>query len=118
MVARTMLKALEGHDLRASAPSWDGKWLSTLLRASGLPRHSLRLRGTDAARHEIARSILSATWTDGALDREVDALLERVATSVTVGVVAHRALADARDEHRRWVAVRDAALDRLGSAPA
>ena len=43
----------QGHDLLASAPSWDGKWLSALLRAAGLPRHSLRLRDSDEAMREI-----------------------------------------------------------------
>ncbi|WP_253257905.1 hypothetical protein [Sphingobium sp. SA916] len=117
MVAQTMLNDLAGHDLRASAPSWDGKWLSTLLRASGLSRHSLRLRGTDAARREVAQAIFSARWTDGALDREVEALLDRVASCEAAGTPAHRALADARDERRRWVAVRNAALDHLGISP-
>lgn len=117
MVVQTMLNDLAGHDLRASAPSWDGKWLSTLLRASGRPRHSLRLRGTDAARREVAHSILSARWTDNALDREVEGVLDRVTSCEVAGAPAHRALSDARDELRRWLAVRDAALDRLRSAP-
>ena len=34
-VARRALEALSGHRLYASAPSWDGKWLSRLLRAGG-----------------------------------------------------------------------------------
>ena len=49
MVARIMVDALSGHDLLASAPSWDGKWLSTILRAAGFHRHSLRLRRSDDA---------------------------------------------------------------------
>lgn len=49
MVAQTMLNDLVGHDLRASAPSWDGKWLSTLLRASGLPIGRLPMRAMNIA---------------------------------------------------------------------
>ena len=36
-VAQRMMDALSGHTLYATAPSWDGKWLSKLLRAAGLP---------------------------------------------------------------------------------
>src|SRR5690242_16963242 len=58
-VARRMIEVLTGHTLCASAPSWDGKWLSTLLRAAGLPRHALRLRKTDEVLAETVRVILA-----------------------------------------------------------
>src|SRR5579875_903578 len=35
-VAHRLLEALSPHAVYASAPSWDGKWLSALLRAGGL----------------------------------------------------------------------------------
>jgi hypothetical protein len=35
VVARRMVGQLTDHDLLASAPSWDGKWLSALLRSAG-----------------------------------------------------------------------------------
>src|SRR3954471_19777566 len=57
-VANRMIHCLAGHDLYASAPSWDGKWLSALLRAAGLPRHSLRLRDSEIAQRECATAIL------------------------------------------------------------
>ena len=41
-VARRMVDQLSDHILFASAPSWDGKWLSALLHAAKLPRHALR----------------------------------------------------------------------------
>ncbi len=48
VVAQRMIEALEGHDLLASAPSWDGKWLSALLRSPaeyiGILNTSLNLR--------------------------------------------------------------------------
>src|SRR3569623_3275924 len=46
-VAHRMVDVLTGHPLCASAPSWDGKWLSALLRAAGLTRNALRMRKTD-----------------------------------------------------------------------
>lgn len=46
-VVDEMMRDLEGHVLHASSPSWDGKWLSVLLRAAGRPRHALRLRKSD-----------------------------------------------------------------------
>ena len=56
--AKRMVEALAGHDLFASAPSWDDKWMSVLLRGAGLPRHSLRLRDTDDALRDTAAEIL------------------------------------------------------------
>lgn len=58
VVATRMVAALAGHDLFASAPSWDGKWLSVLLREAALPRHLLRLRDTDQAISETVAEIL------------------------------------------------------------
>lgn len=101
-VARRMLGALEGHDLFASSPTWDGKWLSILLRAAGLPRHALRLRDTDAALSEGATEILRDVVPADGLAAEVAAIMTRVADQPT-GVVAHRALPDARQEHQRFL---------------
>jgi hypothetical protein len=109
VVARRMVEQLAGHDLTASAPSWDGKWLSILLRAAGLPRHALRLRDTDEAQRDIARDIL----LDKVPADRLDALVEniRIQTIVTRSGAnpAHRALADAQEERERWRAVREAA---------
>jgi hypothetical protein len=60
VVANRMMEVVAGHDLLVSAPSWDGKWLSALLRAAGLPRHSLRLRRNGAERSLIAQRLLEA----------------------------------------------------------
>ncbi|MBL6080322.1 transcriptional regulator [Belnapia sp. T18] len=57
-VARRMMETLTNHDLYASAPSWDGKWLSTLLRAAGLPWHALRLRASDEAQRDAVLAVL------------------------------------------------------------
>jgi hypothetical protein len=103
-VARRMIEALSGHDLYASAPSWDGKWLSALLRAAGLPRHALRLRDSELAQRESARQILSGLLDPEALRGHVDSLVARIRMQ-DVGRVKHRALDDAEQERQRWLAV-------------
>ena len=102
-VAQYMCATLAGHDLLASAPSWDGKWLSTLLRAAGLPRHSLRLRATDIARRECATDLLAPILSPDRLDAALQDLLARAAARKAGQSVAHRALADAEQERERWL---------------
>jgi len=111
MVARRMVEQLDGHMLFASAPSWDGKWLSALLRAAKLPRHALRVRDTDEARAETARRILAPTVPADRLHIEIADLLALVDVRRTTGQPAHRALADAQDEHRHWLDVVEAARE-------
>lgn len=105
VVARRMIDQLSGHTLFASAPSWDGKWLSALLRAAKLPRHALRLRDSDEARVEAARNILVPVIPAERLHIEVADLLARVELRRASGQPAHRALADAQDEQRHWLEV-------------
>ncbi|MBO9624265.1 MAG: transcriptional regulator [Sphingomonas sp.] len=108
VVAERMVAELSGHDLRASAPSWDGKWLSALLRAAGLPRRSLRLADSDDALLDAARDGLRDTVPAAELEAAAAALVARVEARLS-GPPAHRALADARAEHALWLAVREAA---------
>jgi hypothetical protein len=108
-VARRMLDRLGGHDLFASAPSWDGKWLSTLLRAASIPRHSLRLRGSGEAHLASATAILCAVLDGDALAKAIEAALAAADIRAPGEAPAHRALADAEEEWRRWQAVRRAA---------
>jgi hypothetical protein len=105
LIAREMLDSLSGHRLFASAPSWDGKWLSVLLRGAGLPRHALRLGKSDDAFVEAAREILGT----GAGDDAIAALVARVIADTEPRISMHRALADARLERERWMRVRDLA---------
>jgi hypothetical protein len=107
-VARRMVEALTGHRLFATAPSWDGQWLSKLLRAAGLPRHSLRLQDTDVAHREVMVEALRAAHMPA--DRH-----DGIATAILAGVrrqdeedgpPAHRALDDARHEMQLWHEVR------------
>ena len=116
VVARRMVDQLTGHDLTASAPSWDGKWLSALLRAAGLPRHALRLRATEAAQRDAARHILAPRLPADQLETVVAALVADVRSKPRSEPPAHRALADAMAERDRWLAVR-AAAERLLDKP-
>jgi hypothetical protein len=107
-VANRMVAVLAGHALYATAPSWDGQWLSKLLRAAGLPRHSLRLQDTDVAHQEAAAEVLSAADVPAHLHegllREILAGAKR--SGDELGEPEHRALADAKRERQLWQDVR------------
>jgi hypothetical protein len=105
VVARRMVEELSGHDLLVSAPSWDGKWMSALLRAAGLPRHSLRLRDSDDAHRESAVAILSPVVSLGQLERMIAEVLALSKVRAPHQQPVHRALADAEEERARWLAV-------------
>jgi hypothetical protein len=107
-VARRMLAILTGHLLHASSPSWDGKWLSVLLRAAGLPRHALRLRDTDEAQLEAALEGLGTRFDEPERRARADAIIARI-RAIDTGPVAHRALADAEHERELWQAIGRAA---------
>jgi hypothetical protein len=107
-VATRMVEALTGHDLFASAPSWDGKWLSVLLRSARLPRHLLRVRDTDDALRESTVEILRPVLPAGRLDIEVHAIVAS-ASAAKNAKATHRALADAIGEYETWLRARQAA---------
>ncbi len=102
-VARTMVETLAGHELFASAPSWDGKWLSALLRSAGFPRHALRLRKSVEAFFEAARGILGDSQTA----EQIAELIADVVSRTQPSVPAHRALPDATLELRRLRRIRE-----------
>lgn len=108
-VCDRLVEMFEGNIVYASSPSWDGKWLSMLLRAAGRPRHFLRLRDSEEAFVEAARARLGG----GA---DVQAVTEVVAAArarVEAGPPAiHRALADARRERDIWLEVGRATVGR------
>jgi len=107
-VAQRMVSVLTGRKLYATAPSWDGKWLSKLLRAAGLPRHALRLEDTELAHRRIVRDVLRNAQVPldmhRALMKELLAQAQRV--NDENGPAAHRALADAQREQRLWLDIR------------
>lgn len=112
VVARRMVEALTGHDLFASAPSWDGKWLSALLRAAKLPRHALRLRDTDEAQRDGAAEILAPVVPREALGSVVEEVVRSATPDGDPEPPAHRALADARAELAAYRRVCAVARDR------
>ncbi|WP_376090185.1 transcriptional regulator [Roseomonas sp. CCTCC AB2023176] len=103
-VARALVEALTGHDLYASAPSWDGHWLSLLLRAGGFNRKTLTLRDSDELHDEAAMAAFRRAGLD--LQTLADRIHETVAAAKRAiedaAPPAHRALADARQELRLW----------------
>ena len=106
VVATAMIEALQGHTLYASAPSWDGKWLSVLLRSAGYPRHALRLVDSERAFQEAAREILGLNAPEDQIEELVTQCMQNKELSQPV----HRALADAKAEHACWLQVRSEAL--------
>lgn len=115
-VARRALASLSGHRLYASAPSWDGQWLSRLLRAGGLPRHALRLRDTEEARAELAAAALAAAAMPAELrGRILAGILAEIARRAAAARPVHRALEDARREMALWQEARDLAEQCLAS---
>jgi hypothetical protein len=108
-VARRMVEVLSGHDLFASAPSWDGKWLSLLLRAAGFPRHTLRLRDTEEAQAQSAAELLDDLVTPGEAAGAIAEIVKTVREAAERNAPRHRAVDDAEGERQRWLAVRAAA---------
>ena len=101
-VCDRLVLALRHAQIYATSPSWDGHWLSMLLRAAGRPRHLLRLADSDEALLEAARERLGPAATEA----ELENLIESARSTVAGEPVAHRALADARREWRIWRAIR------------
>jgi hypothetical protein len=97
-VARRTLEALQGEELFASAPSWDGKWLSVLLRGGGLPRHALRLKDSDAAHHAAVVEALEGRLPEAQVEALAVDLLQAVRLRRAAEPPRHRALADAQAE--------------------
>lgn len=97
-VARRLVEALSGHRLFASAPSWDGKWMSVLIRSAGFPRHALRLQATQIAQIEGIAEVLGEQLPEAALSAATRSILASVTEQKALFRVDHRALADARME--------------------
>lgn len=97
-VCARLLRLFETSTVLASAPSWDGHWLSMLLRASGLPRHLHRLQDTEVAFLDAARRRTS--------DEEAAvALIAAARTKIDATPPGHRAQADAQREWAIWRAI-------------
>jgi hypothetical protein len=109
-VARRVLDALSSHTVYVSAPSWDGKWLSVLLRAAGLPRHAMRFRDSDEAMIEAARA-------GGLDDAAAIDLVESMRRAAAARPVRHHALDDARQERDLWLEITQKAKSRAAAGP-
>ena len=94
-VCARLLTLFESNTVLASAPSWDGHWLSMLLRASGLPRHLHRLQDTEIAFLEAARAKTST-------EAQAAQLVVAARAKVDAQPAGHRAEADARREWAIW----------------
>lgn len=103
-VANRILQTLSAHRVYASAPSWDGKWLSVLLRGGGLPRHAMRLIDTAEAHREAVAEVFL-----GGPAQDIEGLARRLADAALAGFEApprHRALDDAQRELALWREIR------------
>ncbi|MDQ0561561.1 hypothetical protein QO004_003355 [Rhizobium mesoamericanum] len=105
LVVTEMMAQLSGNDLYASSPSWDGKWLSVLLRGGGMPRHALRLGRSDDLFVKTALAILEG-WS---AEVDIQGLVADVIAQSEPTNPAHRALPDALLELKRLGLVQDAA---------
>ena len=101
-VARRTLDALAPHEVYVTAPSWDGKWMSVLLRSAGLPRHALRLKDADEAHLEAAKAAIGSALPDGEVTGTALRLIAQARRQTTPQPPAHRALADAEAELSLW----------------
>jgi hypothetical protein len=117
-VARRTLAALTGHELFVSAPSWDGKWMSLLLRTAGLPRHALRVRDSDEAHRAAAAEVLRGRIPEAEVAPLAAALLGEARQAILERGARHRALPDAEDELAVWREVRRLAEQELAGRAA
>jgi hypothetical protein len=100
IVARRLVDVLTPHQILATAPSWDGKWLSLLLRASGFPRHALRLENSEVALRAAARG------SDQSVSDEAALAIMQAARDEEHAPPRHRAIADAEQERQLWLRVK------------
>jgi hypothetical protein len=115
IVARRVLDVLGEHEVYASAPSWDGKWLSVLLRGAGLPRHAMRLKDSDEAHLEAALEGLRPALPADRLEAAAADVIRR-AREAAVAEPTHRAVEDAERERQIWLAVRRIAAEMARAA--
>ena len=105
-VARRILEALSAHAVFVTAPSWDGKWLSVLLRAAGLPRHAMRFQDSEAAHVAAAEAGLGPAVRPSERETLIAGVILEARARLAGEPVRHEALADAQQERRLWLEVR------------
>lgn len=100
-IAAKLIALFEANTVLASAPSWDGHWLSMLLRAAGHPRHLIRLDDTEVA----FRAAAMARLGPAADPATITSLIAAARAQIEAELPAHRALADAKRERAIWRAI-------------
>jgi hypothetical protein len=115
VVARRVLDVLGKHDVYATAPSWDGKWLSVLLRGAGLPRHAMRLKDSDELHAQAVAETLGGSIPQQKLAAITADLLEQARDTLGKSPVRHRAQDDAERERQVWLEVRRLAQEMARS---
>ncbi len=108
-VAHRLVERLSDHDVFASAPPWDGKWLRLLLRSAGLPCRALQLIDNYVGLEELARAILAPSLPSSVIPRATRRILADASARFAGRPLAHWALPDARIERERWLAVSELA---------
>jgi hypothetical protein len=108
-VARRLLDQLAGHDVFASAPCWDRRWLGLLLRSASLPQGALQLIDSDAGLLELAGAILAPSLPSSAIRRASRQILANASARFAARPLSQRALPDAKRERERWFAVSELA---------
>ena len=108
-VARRLIDALSGNEVFADAPSWDGDWLSVLLRSAGFPGGALQLVDIDVGLCELTRAILAPSLPSSEIKRATRLILADASARFDGRPRAQRALVDARLGRERWLAVSELA---------
>jgi hypothetical protein len=108
-VARRLVDQLADYDVFASAPSWDGKWLSLLLRSARLPNGALQLIDTDMGLLKLASAILAPSLPTADIPRATRRILANASARFAGRPLSQRALPHARMERERWLAVSELA---------
>ena len=109
IVAKRLVRVLNGRETFASAPSWASKWLSTLLYTAGLARHAIRVSDTDAALLELTAALLAPVLPSSEIHRATRKILAQAAERFVGRIPARRALPDAKLERARWLTVSELA---------
>jgi hypothetical protein len=109
IVAQRLIDQLADYDVFASAPSWDGKWLSLLLRSACLPQRALQLIDPDAGLLDLASAILAPSLPSSAIPRATRQILAKASARFAARPLSQRALPAARIERERWFAVSELA---------
>jgi hypothetical protein len=108
-VATCVLEALGGHEVFAGTPSCGGKWLSLLLRSAGLPPRAVHLRDIEVGLEELAGALLAPFLPSSEIHRATRKILADAEARFADRKPVHHALADARLQHERWLAVSELA---------